>query len=308
MKTIQMRVATLLVLVLIVVPLAGCAGNAAEAPTDVAQATSTPEPLPTLKPVPTPIPTPIPPTPSPSPTPTLSDAAALLKEVQGTQQQVKSARGLMEIDIVGREAGKEQSATMAIEFEINEPDAHMRMSMVGEDLPMKLDMEFIAKDKVTYIKMGDEWMAFEGGDSEIKSEMNMADVSELEAYLEDASGLEVIGRRVVNGVECDIIGFTISSEKMLELARLSGRASSQRALEEEVEISEFQGEVAIGVADKMMREMVLDMSGRAKDNPQDGFSMHLTMSMWDINSPDITIEAPEGVEPMAFPTPSGDEN
>ena len=96
-------------------------------------------------------------------------------------------------------------------------------------------------------------------------------------------------------------------EKMRDLTEMARIASEERGLDDEVQLDDMQAEVAIGTADKIVRQMTLKMSGRGTQNPEDEFFLTFTMSMWDINSPDIVIKAPEGVKPFAFPTPSEED-
>lgn len=314
------RVLALLALVLSVGLLAGCAsggstpgGGAANPdlglPTPLPpRLTPVPEaaaslPTSTSTPTPTRTPTPKPPTPTATATRQTSEASALLKQVQSKQQDVKSARGLMEIAVEGQQAGVPQSITMLFEFEMAEPDMHMKMSTKG--MPFSLNMEMITKGDTAYMKMDDEWVSMPGAaKTQTKSQMQPLDVDDLESFLADATNVQLIGRRSVKGVECDVISFKLSPQKIQELAALRGQSSAQRTPSDAVQLDQFHGEVAVGVADKLVRQMVFKMSGTDKRKPAERFDMTFTISMWDINSPSIVIKAPEGAKPLgASPTP-----
>ncbi len=297
MRPTLARLSALAVLLLAAVALAGCAG-AQQAPTPTMTPLPTTTPWPSPTPWPTRTPTAVPTTATPSPTP--SEATSLLRQASGKQQTTKSFRGQMEIKAQGFEAGLAQSFTMGFDMEVAEPDAHMKMYTKG--LPLSLDMEIITKGDTMYMKMGDEWASFPGEEGQGKAQMEVIDTDELEQFLDDASGAKIIGRRQVKGIECDIVSFTLSAAKMRELMAMSGQGRSARQLPEDVEFEQFQGEFAIGVADKLMRQMVIKMSGFQKSAPADKFAMEISMTIWDINAP-IVIKAPEGAKPFAAATP-----
>ncbi|MDA8218499.1 MAG: hypothetical protein M0Z94_12870 [Dehalococcoidales bacterium] len=305
MRSLNRITLWLLPLLLVAALLAGCSSETPkEAPTapaaaQAAQPTNAPaQPTPTLVP-----PTPTPKPPTATPTPKAADATSLLQQVQTKQQEIKSARGSMEIAIDGVADGQPQSVKMGIEFEIAEPDSHMKMS--GDGLPMPMDIEFISKGDTTYMNMGGQWMAIPGGsDSSVTSEMKVADMAEVDSLLSDASNVKVVGRRIVKNVECDIISFDMTPSGMQALAELLGSTSGSDTADQPFDVKEFKGEVAIGVADKVVHEMSVTMKGNPKDKPDETMTMSYTISMWDINSPDIVIEAPAGATTLAFPTPS----
>lgn len=295
MKSPFARALMLLPLALLVVFLPTCTGGE----TNPNQAALTaPEATPaSVSPTPTFTPEPPPPTPSPTP----DRAVLLLREVQEKHQEVKSARGTMEIVLEGQ-AGRQQPATIAVDFEIAGPDIHMKLS--GSQLPFGPEAEFIAKGEMTYLKMRDQWIALPAsGRREITPQTDLVNIDVLHSHLINASGAKVVGRRSVKGIECDVISFELSPEKMRELAALRGHVSAQRAMDEDVQIERFQGEAVVGTADKILRQMVFKISGYEKQKPDERFALSLTTSLWDINSVDIVIREPEGVTPLTIPIP-----
>lgn len=307
------RKGTLVTLVLTVALLGGCASgpsgpqssaaaveSALPTPVQSKLAPTTEPASPTPTRAPTSTPTPKPPTPTPSPA--RSEAAAqLLKQVRSKQQAVKSARGLMEIDMQVRQAGQPIAVKMLAEFEIAEPDSHMTMTTKG--MPFSLNMEVITKGDTTYMKMDDQWVSMPGGGKrQARSQMGVMDVDDMEAFLADASSVKIVGRRDVKGVECDVVSFRLSPEKMMELAALRGQASGEQTRSQDLKLDQFDAEVAVGVADKLLRQMVFRMSGYDSRKAAEKFDMTITMTMWDFNSPSILIKAPEGAKPMVSPT------
>ena len=148
----------------------------------------------------------------------------------------------------------------------------------------------------------------QGADQSGSSQMDVMDAEQLQAFLDDASNPRLVGRRQVKGIECEVVAFDISPEEMRDLAALSGRSSLGTGPDQDVQVGDFHGEVAIGVEDGLMRQMLIDMDMADRNNPAEKAAFRLTMTMWDINSPDVTIEAPEGVKPGAgmpfFPIPT----
>jgi len=297
----------LIVLALALGLLAGCAGSTPKVePTLVAAVQPSPTPVPptpTATPVPpTPTATPVPPTPTPTAPPV--DALTLLRQVHGKQQDVKSFRGAMDMLVETVESGKPVSITIAMAYEVAEPDAHITVKMSGDPLLSLFDMEMVVKDEMSYLKMGNKWTAMPAGeDDTLSSSTQMFDTAELQKLLGDASGAKLVGRRSVKGTECDVISFTLSADKMQELAALSAGGAPDVNPNDDVQLQELQGEVAIGVADKLLREMTLQMSGNDKAKPEDKMSFKLILSLWDINAEDIVIEAPPEAIPMETPTP-----
>ena len=74
--------------------------------------------------------------------------------------------------------------------------------------------------------------------------------------------------------------FSPSPESLRSLADLRGQAS-RRALDAEVTIEEFQGEVAIGTEDGLLHQMTVTMSGHEQQNPEATFRLSFTISLWD---------------------------
>ena len=133
--------------------LAGCSGSPQEPAVPTAPPpTDTPEP--TATPRPTRTPTPVPPTPTatPTPSPAFSAANNLFERLQQQKVTIKSYRAQMEIGIEGMQDGEQQSVAMAVDMEMADPDAHMKMS--GQGMPMGLDMEIVVKDDVLYNEDG----------------------------------------------------------------------------------------------------------------------------------------------------------
>jgi hypothetical protein len=269
-----------------------CADGGAQAP-----APSPVPPTPTVAPSPTKVRPTATPTVAPSPTPVPAtasdDARGLLRKLEGSQQTIKSGRGLMMVEVEAEQEGTKESVAMRFEFETADPDSRMMMSGVGPLMPF--EMEIISKDDTTYFRMDDEWTAMPGGG---QSEFSTGgsgpmEMGELEALLGDASSATVVERRVVRGVECDVVSFTLGPDSLRELAAqgIGGEEEGPLA-DEDVQIDEFKGEVAIGVADQLLREMTMQFSGHSKATPADRFRMMYTIAMWDINSPDVVITVP----------------
>jgi hypothetical protein len=240
-------------------------------------------------------------TPVPTKAPVSGAVALLLKEAQAKQQDVKSARGLMEIKFAGSSGGKIESATMAVDFEMNEPNMRMAMKMQSAELPMPMDIEFIVVDKTAYMNMGGEWMAFPADQTGASGEMDLVNMGEMEEFLSEASDVKSLGRRTVKGVECEVIGFTLSQAKMLELARDQGKLGGEDELPANMGFEDFKGEFAIGVQDQLLHQMVIDMSFFNVENPKEHFEMDMTFTLWDLNAPNIVIKAPSGVQPFGLP-------
>lgn len=247
--------------------------------------------------------TPRPPTATPSPTPKPNEALALLKQVDARRQEVKSSRALVEMQIEGQEHGKPVSATITVESEFAEPNARMKMGMVGGDLPMAFDMEFIIVGDTAYWRMGEEWTAFPGGKNSLKNETNMMDTKEMEELLYGATDAKIVGRRTVKGVECDVVSLTLPYGDMLDLAELGGGGLGSSP-SSDIVFDRFDSEVAIGVDDKVVHQMLFHMAGAAKGTPADRFSLVMTVTVWDVNSPNIVIQPPPNVKPFAAPTPA----
>ncbi|MHB1004069.1 MAG: hypothetical protein ACYC3S_00325 [Chloroflexota bacterium] len=304
MRSVSKRAAMALALLLVMVSAVGCASSTpTPTPATVAQATRqapTPTPWPTSTPTPKPTVTP---TPLPSPTP--GDAAAVIRQMQTTSQTIKSGRGSMDIVIEGKDQGEPRTVTMGITFEQNDPDIHMAMKMADPDGAEPLfAFEFIVKGDTAYMKMGSEWTSFPSDASEAKSQTDLVDLKEMESFLKDATNVKAVGRRNVKGVECDVVAFTLSQEQMLELARNGGSMPTEELFGAEVQFDDFTGEAAIGVTDKMPHQMIYKMSGYATEAPENPFTMTFTMTIWDINSPDVVITAPADVRPFTFEIPS----
>ncbi len=291
-------VSAVLVLLLGSVLLACAGGTPAAAPSP------SPSPWPTWTPTPQPTATPTrTPTPTVTASPTPSEAAALLQQVYRAQDTLKSYRARMAIDIDVAQRGVPQAVSMIIDMEVAEPDAAMKMS--SEGMPLSLDMEMVMKGDVLYMKMGDEWTALpgEGGLAE-GNQAGAPDVKEMQAFFANTPSAKIMGKRTVRGIECQVISFDIPPERMLDLLAMSSGATEPPPTED-VRFDEFTGEVAIGIEDRMMHEMVLRMSGSQVDSPAEKFAMAVTITMWDINSPSIVIKAPAGVAiPPALATPA----
>ena len=258
----------------------------------------TPAPAtPTLTPVP------VPPTLTPSATPKPNEALALLRQADGRKPEVKSSRALLEMFVEGQDKGQPVSFTVTVELETADPNARMKMALVGIDTPMAFDMDFITVGDTAYWRTGDEWTAFPGGKSELKSETKLLDAKDMEELIARATDAKIVGRRTVKGVECDVISLALSYQDLRDLAALGGgNLGSQPS--QDVRFEVFNTEVAIGVADKVVHQMVMTMSGAATNKPAERFSLALTMTVWDINSPDIVIKAPANVKPFSTPTPT----
>lgn len=296
----------LAVLVAIAAILAGC-GNSAPSPTPTAAAvvvapTATFMPTATTRPTSTPSPQPTS-TPVPTAAPASGDVAALLKEVQSKQMDVKSARGLMEITVEGKQDGLPQSAFISADFEMNEPDVSMVMKMKSPELPVPMEIGFVVAGKTAYMKMGGEWMSFPADEEKSGSfgDMDMVNMEELQEFLRDATNVRLLGRRTVKGVECDVVGFTLSQAKMLELARKQGKLGEGDDFPEDLGFEAFSGEFALGVKDRLMHQMVIDMSMFDKSAPSDRFKMKMSYTLWDVNAPGIVIKPPAGAVPFGLP-------
>lgn len=250
------------------------------------------------------------PEPTPMSTPPI-DAVTLWRQAQSKHQTIKSARGFMEIQFESQQTDQGKLVTMTVDFEFADPDMHMRVS--SPELPGGAEVEAIAKGNLTYLRAGRQWLPLPAGDRiEGKTELSPVPVDRLDSYLTDASDLRLVGRRTVRGVDCHVISFSPSPESLRSLADLRGQAS-RRALDAEVTIEEFQGEVAIGTEDGLLHQMAVTMSGHQQQEPEAVFRLGFTISLWDLNSPDISVEAPgpeelltfaAGPVPTATPTPA----
>lgn len=289
-----------LVFAVILALVAGC-GSSPPSPTPtpapIVQApTATFVPTATARPTATP-------TKVPTPTPVANAAVALLEQVQGKQQDVKSARGLMEIVVSGTGSGTGESATVNVDFDLNEPDMRMAMKITGEEKPMPFDMEIRVVDETVYLNIGGDWMAFPVDEEQpgLGDQRDLVDMNEIEAFLSEAENVKVIGRRSVRGVQCDVVAFTLPDDRLLELAREQSAVGADEVAIEDIQIGAFQGEFAIGVEDKLLHQMVLNMSMFDKTKPSAQFNMTFTTTLWDVNAPNIVIEAPVGVTPFGVP-------
>ncbi len=275
--------------------LASCTGG-----TPAAAPTPSPSPWPTWTPTPLPTATPTrTPTPTVTPSPTPSAAVALLQEVYRAQEKMKSYRAKMSFDFSLAQRGVPQALTMVMDMEVAEPDASLKISSEGS--PISFDVEMIVKDKVVYMKMGDEWTAMPGG-GEFGEELEMGamDVKKMQEFFAHTNSAKITGKRTVKGIECQVISFEIPPERMYDLLAMSGGAG-QAPAPDDVQFEEFSGEVAVGLPDKLMHEMILRMSGSQRGSSADKFAMTIQMTIWDINSPGVVIKAPAGVVPPAVP-------
>lgn len=293
-------------LALAVALVAGCASPAPAKPaptpeTVVAAPTATFAPTATTRPTSTPSPMPTE-TATPTKVPVSGDVLALLKEAQSKHETIKSARGLMEIKMEGIQKGEKQAVAMTVEFEMNEPNMRMAMTMENEELGAPMDIEFIVADKTGYMKMGGEWMSFPAEeDAQNPLGGNFLDMDEMDDFLKTATNVRLAGKRTVKGVECDVIAFDLPQAEMLELARSQGKLDEDDELPEDLGFEDFKGEFAIGAKDKVMREMVIGMGFFDKKNPRERFDMAMIFTLWDLNAKDIVIKAPAGVKPFGLP-------
>ena len=258
---------------------------------------------------PTRTPVPVPPTPTPSATPAPNAALALLQQATTSKQEVKSSRLLLEMRIEGQEGSKPVLATVTIEGESAGANTRLHLAMAvpkglegleDSEVPLALDVEVITVGDTSYMRTGDEWSAYPGGTSSLKEETNVLDTAEMEALLARATAAKVVGRRTVKGVECDVVSLALPYKDLLDLASLGGGGLDTMP-SQDVRFDVFDTEVAVGVADKVVHQLVLTMGGGSTSNQADRFAMTMTMTVWDVNSPDIVIKAPANVKPAATP-------
>jgi hypothetical protein len=224
----------------------------------------------------------------------------LLRSVGLKQADLKSFRSALEMMVEGMEDGEPRTVKVTLEMDSAPPDSRMRMAIVGA--PFEMVFELISKDDVTYVNLGDEWTSFQGA-GEAKMDARIMDTQELEDLLSVATDARVASRRLVKGVECDIVQFTIPPAKMLELAAKANLSSIEDA--KDVEMASFAGEIAVGAADRIMRQLTVRMEGAERNQPHNRFSFAMTMTVWDIDAPNIVIEAPPNARPGDFPFPFG---
>ena len=288
MRRTGVRLLALLAVVLAALSVVACGGGGVAATPTLA-----PSPTATAEPTATPTATRTP-TRTRTPTPTASPAMALLREARGKQSDLKSYRGEMEMVMDIAQRGLVQSITVHLDVEVAEPDMHVKMQTEGA--PGGFDMEMVAKGDVLYMRLADEWSALPASpDRKTQSRLYPVDDEQLQAFLAVASNATMAGRRQVKGVECDVITFSVPWERALELARLAGNAPAGDLSDAEVNFEQLEGEVAIGVEDKIVRQLGMRMSGHSKANPAERFALDFAMTIWDINANDMVIEAPAGV-------------
>jgi hypothetical protein len=196
----------------------------------------------------------------------------------------------MSLTITGPQAGLGQAIKSTIDMEVNGDDSRMKMSGLGAVMP---DMEIIIKNGVFYMGAEGEWMAFDTEGMLDKDNLRSTNASQMQAVLGDASGVQSLGKRSVRGVECEILGFTVPPEKLWDLAALSGKQTVSG-----VQVSHFNGEVALGLADGLMRQMLMEMSMSEMGKPASALDMSIEMTLWDVNAPGVVIEAPKGAKSL----------
>jgi hypothetical protein len=282
MKLIRIRTLIILAVVIVALGVGACTSP---------EVSPTPAPAPTATSVPA----------TAAPAVSSAEARSLLASVADNWDSIASFRSEMKMAVAESTGGVRQTFGSKVEVTAAAPDAQMKVTI--SDGSMAMDFEVITKDNVTYVRSSDEWTISEGAQNRVDAQATLMDLDELKELLAEATTVELVGKRDVHGVECEVVKFSVSPDKMLELVDLAANPSAQDDLDD-FEFSALEGEVAIGVDDKLVHQYTLEMSGHGKTNREDTYVMTMSTIIWDVNAQDIVIEAPTDVKPATGAQPA----
>lgn len=240
------------------------------------------------------------------PKPSPSSAQDLLAEARAKPRPA-SGRAHFDITIKGQERALSFDILISIDTEWSGQSARSIQSIQGvpsADILLHGGVperqEAISIDGKTYVNSGNGWrLSASAEPSFIGLIPEMPTVAQLFGEF-SPSNIKLAGNRRVQGVECDVVSFTLDSDKTVELTSLFQYASESPQFANNLVLGGFEGEMALD-SDRNLRELVLKTQGQSAETPTGWGNLTYTFTVLDIDSPTIVIRAPDGV---VAPTPT----
>ncbi len=213
-----------------------------------------------------------------------TDAAALLRGAAERNTAVRTARGLIALEIRGAGSLPAEPLTTTIEFEYAKPNIRLTAKQ-RPSAPHQVEM--ILTNEAAYVGVEDQWLATTPGTR--PTEVKLLGFDALPAFLQAAVKPRLVGPQEVRGVPCTIIGFDLAPDKLQELGNL---AAFKRAARDGVTVDGLEAEVAIGADDGRARRLSLVVRGRENGGSKAAFVMAASVDLWDFDAPDIAVAPP----------------
>ncbi|MGQ9675341.1 MAG: zf-HC2 domain-containing protein [Chloroflexota bacterium] len=240
------------------------------------------------------------------PKPSPSSVQDLLAEARAKPRPT-SGRAHFDITIKGQERASSFDILISIDTEWSGQSARSTQAIQGvpsADILLRGGVperqEAISIDGKTYVNSGNGWrLSTSAEPSFIGLIPEMPTVAQLLDEF-SPSNIKLAGNRRVQGVECDVISFTLDSDKLAGLTSLFQYASESPQFANSLVLSGFEGEIALD-SDHNLRELVLKTQGQSADTPTGWGNLTYTLTVVDIDSPTIVIRTPHGA---VTPTPT----
>jgi len=170
------------------------------------------------------------------------------------------------------------------------PDLHVRLQSEAVGTPYEGEM-ILHGDRL-YVRQGETWMSMTSASASPPTAAPLTPAA-LMPLLADADEVVQRGASTVRGVGVLVQSFRVPVDDWHDLVPTLMPPLAQ----EEVQLSEITGEVAVGAEDHLVRRVEVTMRGHLKERSERKLVVNIQMDLWDVNDPTLVVQPPANVEP-----------
>jgi hypothetical protein len=209
--------------------------------------------------------------------------------------------GLSHLDVTGNARKKRQNFTIYFTRDGTFVRGTIHINTNSQGAPGEREhfkQVEIARDKTLYVNDGKGWTTSPFQRTQTKMFGNAADPAILSERLLRASDIQAIGRRTVEGIECNAFSYSVPPERV-DLKKDLGPIMPHFDAKATLICDRCDGQFAVGAEDLVIHQDVQFLAAHAKDEPNDWCDIKRIFTVRALDDQSITIDLPADIPESA---------
>ena len=219
----------------------------------------------------------------------------LLEQAKRNQARFETSRTRLEVRGQAYRAGRRQRIELLRDGRFAYGAVQIDTTSIGNpDRPGRYEETIINKEGTFYRHIDGHWTTSKIDRYPPTTGGNAADPGMLADRVRRADTVRDLGQATIEGIECRVFSYSISptiADPRRDLASLEPHLPTKGRLL----CDRCDGQFAVGIDDLIVHQHIQQLAAHTSTEPKDNCEITHTYTVWDLNSPDITVSAPKGI-------------